>query len=147
MLCLSQKRMVVTKDRPLGPGRSVPMFIIVECEDHSAIQTPYKFSDCSLSKLLLFKKWANPGLFFIYFRPSEETLQFFTTNKCEKISIQDTVPGFELTTFGTWASSHNQKIKAPAATLINVLSSLTTSANVVPTEKLLSLVIYQWRAW
>ena len=61
----------------------------------------YKFSDCSLSKLLLFKKWANPGLFFIYFRPSEETLQFFTTNKCEKISIQYTVPGFELTTFGT----------------------------------------------
>ena len=30
--------MVVTKDRPHGPGRSVPMFIVVECEDHSAIQ-------------------------------------------------------------------------------------------------------------
>ena len=29
--------MVVTKDRPHGPGRSVPMFIVVECEDHSAI--------------------------------------------------------------------------------------------------------------
>ena len=32
--------MVVTKDRPLGPGRSVLMFIVVECEDHSAIQAP-----------------------------------------------------------------------------------------------------------
>ena len=40
MLCLSRKRMVVTKDRPHGPGRSVPMLIVVECEDHSAIQAP-----------------------------------------------------------------------------------------------------------
>ena len=32
--------MVVTKDRPHGPGRSVLMFIIVKCEDHSAIQAP-----------------------------------------------------------------------------------------------------------
>ena len=32
--------MVVTKDRPHGPGRSVPMFIVDECEDHLAIQAP-----------------------------------------------------------------------------------------------------------
>ena len=32
--------MVVTKGRPQGPGRSVVMFIVVECEDHSAIQAP-----------------------------------------------------------------------------------------------------------
>ena len=32
--------MVVTKDRPHGPGRSVAMLIVVECEDHSAIQVP-----------------------------------------------------------------------------------------------------------
>ena len=32
--------MVATKDRPHGPGRSVPMLIVVECEDHSAIQAP-----------------------------------------------------------------------------------------------------------
>ena len=31
-----------------------------------------------------FKKWANPGLFFVYFRLFKQTLQFFTTNKCEK---------------------------------------------------------------
>ena len=32
--------MVVTKDQPHSPGRSVQMFIEVECEDHSAIQAP-----------------------------------------------------------------------------------------------------------
>ena len=32
--------MVVTKDRPHGSGRSVPMLIVVKCEDHSAIQAP-----------------------------------------------------------------------------------------------------------
>ena len=32
--------MVITKDRPHGPGRSVPMYIVVKCEDHSAIQAP-----------------------------------------------------------------------------------------------------------
>ena len=41
MLCLSRKRMVVSKDQPHGPGRSVPMIIVVECEDHSAIQAPH----------------------------------------------------------------------------------------------------------
>ena len=34
--------MVFTKDQPHGPGRSVPMFIVVKCEDHSAIQAPVK---------------------------------------------------------------------------------------------------------
>jgi len=33
--------MVVTKDRPHGPGHSIPMFIVVECEDHLAIQAPF----------------------------------------------------------------------------------------------------------
>ena len=32
--------MVVAKDRPHGPRRSVPKSIVVECEDHSAIQAP-----------------------------------------------------------------------------------------------------------
>ena len=37
--------MVVTKDEPHGPGCSVPMFIVVECEDHSAIQAPLRLSN------------------------------------------------------------------------------------------------------
>ena len=43
--------MVVTKDRPHGPGRSIPMFIVVECEDHSAIQAPLPWPDYLLLQL------------------------------------------------------------------------------------------------
>ena len=31
-----------------------------------------------------FKKWANPGLFFIYFRSFQTNNTTFTTNQCEK---------------------------------------------------------------
>ena len=31
-----------------------------------------------------FKKWANPGLFFVYLCLFKQTLQFFRTHKCEK---------------------------------------------------------------
>ena len=37
-------------------------------------------------------------LFSVFFK---QTLQIFSTNICEKMSIQYTVPGFEPTTFGT----------------------------------------------
>ena len=45
---------------------------------------------------------AKPGLFFIYFRLLEH-IKNFKTNMCvcEKMSIQYTVLGFKLTTFGT----------------------------------------------
>ena len=56
---------------------------------------------------LFFKKWANPGLFFVYFWSFQTNITIFTTNICEKMSIQYTVLGFEPTTFGTWVSSHN----------------------------------------
>ena len=49
-----------------------------------------------------FYKWANPGLFFVYFRCFQTNIiTIFTTNISEKMSIQNTVPGFEPTTFGT----------------------------------------------
>ena len=54
-----------------------------------------------LVPFVCFLKWANPGLFFVYFRS-------FQTN------IQYTVPGFEPTTFVTWVSSHNHYTRAPA---------------------------------
>ena len=55
-----------------------------------------------------FKKWANPGLFIIYFRSFQTyIITIFTTNICENMSIQCRVPGFEPTTFGKWVSSHN----------------------------------------
>ena len=58
-------------------------------------------------KGVFLKKWTNPGLFFVYFRSFQTNIKMFTTNICEKISIQYTVPGFEPTTFGMWVSSHN----------------------------------------
>ena len=54
-----------------------------------------------------FFKWANPGLFFVYFGLFKQTLQIFTTNICEKMSIQYTVPGFEPMTFRMQVSSRN----------------------------------------
>ena len=54
------------------------------------------------------KKRANPGLFIIYFRPFKHTLQFLLQIHVKMfMSIQYTVPGFELTTFATGVSSHN----------------------------------------
>ena len=49
-----------------------------------------------------FLKWANLGLFFAYFRSFQTNTTIFTTNICEKMSIQYTAPGFKPTTFGTW---------------------------------------------
>ena len=71
--------------------------------------TSAEYSNSRSKPFLLFflKKWANPGLFSFIFGHLKQTLQNFTTNRCEKISIQYTVPGFEHTTFGTWVSSHN----------------------------------------
>ena len=47
------------------------------------------------------KKWANPSLFFVYFRSFQTSITIFTTNICEKMSIQYMVLGFEPTTFRT----------------------------------------------
>ena len=47
----------------------------------------------------LFFKWASPGLFFVYFRSFQSNNTIFTTNICEKMSIQYMVLGFEPTTF------------------------------------------------
>ena len=49
---------------------------------------------------LLFKKWANPGLFFIYLSLFKHKFQFLQQINV-KMSILYTVRGFELMTFGT----------------------------------------------
>ena len=49
----------------------------------------------------MFFKMAHPRPLFIYFRLFQTNITIFTTNKCEKMSIQYTVLGFEPTTFGT----------------------------------------------
>ena len=48
---------------------------------------------------VIFFKWANPGLFFVYFQSFQTNNTIFTTNICEKMYIQYTVPGFKPTTF------------------------------------------------
>ena len=50
------------------------------------------------------KKWANPGLVFVYFWSFQTNNTIFTTNQCAKnvkMSIQYMTPGFELMTFQT----------------------------------------------
>ena len=42
-----------------------------------------------------------PSLFFIYFWSFQTQIAFFTTNQCEKMSIQYTALGFEPTTYQT----------------------------------------------
>ena len=54
-----------------------------------------------------FKNRPTPASFLFIFGLFNQTLQIFTTNICEKFSIQYAVPGFEPMTFGTWVSSHN----------------------------------------
>ena len=49
---------------------------------------------------------------FCWFSPFQTNIKIFTTNKCQIISIQCTLLGFESTTFGTWVSSLNHKTRA-----------------------------------
>ena len=55
-----------------------------------------------------------PLLSFIFGLLQTNIITIFTTNICEKMSIQYTVSGFEPTTFGTWVSSLNHLTRAPA---------------------------------
>ena len=41
---------------------------------------------------IFLKKWANPGLFFVYFRSFQTNNTIFTTNQCEKCPNDHSVP-------------------------------------------------------
>ena len=60
------------------------------------------------------KKMNRPGLFFVYFWSFQTNNTMFTTNQCEKMSIQYTAPEFKPTTPIT---------TRPVANLINILWS------------------------
>ena len=105
----------------LGTFESVKKFrdfVFIRWRHVCIIDFKEKFKTCILWGLLLltkylplckhkcFFKWANNDLFFIYFVFSKN-ITIFASNKCEKMSIQYKVLGFEPTTFGTWVSSHN----------------------------------------
>ena len=77
MLCLSQKRIVVTKDRPHGPGHSVPMLIVVEREDHSAIQASPNCLGLTYNVKIL--EWLTQYFYlssFQFYRPAIKLLRF-----------------------------------------------------------------------
>ena len=57
-------------------------------------------SQLILKIVITFFKWASPGLFFVYFRSFQTNFTIFTTNTCEKMSIQYMMPGFKPTNFG-----------------------------------------------
>ena len=70
------------------------------------------FNICQFFRLF-WNKWANPGLFFIYFRLFNHTLQSLKQCFMWKNVFKYMVPGFKLTTFGTWVSFHNHWTRAP----------------------------------
>ena len=41
--------------------------------------------------ILFFKKWANPGLFFVYFWSFQTNNTIFTANQCEKMSCPSSI--------------------------------------------------------
>ena len=61
--------------------------IRAKCDTTQLFRQP--LIQCYLGRFL--KKWANPGLFFIF----QANNTIFSTNQCEKMSIQYTAPGFE----------------------------------------------------
>ena len=66
------------------------------------------FNETKTCRIIFFKKYGpTPASFSFIFDLFKQTLQIFTTNICDKMSITYMVPGFEPTTFGTWVSSHN----------------------------------------
>ena len=64
----------------------------------------------------LVKKMEQPRPLFHLYWSFQTRITIFTTNKCEKMSIQYMVRGFEPMTFGTWVSSHKHKTRAPSLT-------------------------------
>ena len=47
--------------------------------------------DRTVTHTVFLKKWANPGLFFIYFRSFQTNNTIFTANQCEKMSCPSSI--------------------------------------------------------
>ena len=78
----------------------------------------------------LFFKWANPGLFFVYFRSFQTNIKTILQqiNVKNVKSIQYTAPGFKPTTSWTWIISHNHSTRAPCLILCFQVTNATTMA-------------------
>ena len=105
-----------SSSRPCLPRLVLSM---VSISSRLIIPSPFKsqmskqYVMCSSSEPLqsFFLKMDHPQLFF-HLVSSFQT-NILTTSKREKMSIQKTVMGFELTTFGTRVSSNNHQTRAP----------------------------------
>ena len=51
--------------------------------------------------LYFFKNGTTPASFLFFVKSFQTQITIFTKNKSEKMSLQYTLPGIELTTFGT----------------------------------------------
>ena len=54
------------------------------CGAEFSCDTSLNAAICSFHRAIVFLKWANPGLFFVYFRSFQTNNTIFTTNQCEK---------------------------------------------------------------
>ena len=76
--------------------------------------TTFNANVCQNSvKFLFFAKWANPGLFFVYFRSFLKKKQYNFYNKSMlkmsiQMSIQYLMPGFEPTSSQTWVITYTR---------------------------------------
>ena len=76
------------------------------CSALTFLQSTWPWNETWKMPRLFLKKMAYPGLFSFIFVFSNTHYKFYIKYVCEKMSIQYTVPGFELMTFGTWLSCH-----------------------------------------
>ena len=58
-----------------------------------------------LALIVFFLNWANPGLFFDYFRSFKTNITILQQINVKNVQM---LPGFEPTTFLTWFDTHNR---------------------------------------
>ena len=98
----------------------LPFFPLFHFSLSLSVYLSFCFSLC-----LCYFLMGQPRPLFVYFRSFPENNTIFTTNQCEKMSIQYqcTAPGFEPMTFWTWVVTHNHLTRAPCLCISFSLSS------------------------
>ena len=91
-----------------GSGQSVRLQVWHSSSSSSYWLSEHRSSYPNWRNIYIFK-WANPGLFFIYFRSFQTNNTIFYNKSMwnNVMSIQYMALGFKPTTYGMWVSSHN----------------------------------------
>ena len=82
-------------------------FIELGCQSHKLFVAEFCFKEIGKDDLILKKNCPTQASFSFIFVFTNTSYKFLQDIGVWKKSIQYTVPGFELTIFGTWVSSHN----------------------------------------